>query len=70
MLTRVLADLTYPAKHWQIVVAAETFGADAHTMTRLRRLPAATYPSLGHIAHAYTQTTAPHGDPTGKPLPG
>jgi hypothetical protein len=39
-------------------------------MTRLHRLPAATYPSLGHIAHAYTQTTAPRGGPNWKAQPG
>jgi hypothetical protein len=70
MLASVLADLTYPARPWQIVAVAETYGADAHTMTRLHRLPAATYPSLGHIAHAYTSAHAQHGDPTRKPSPG
>jgi hypothetical protein len=70
MLARVLADLTCPARPWQIVAVAETYGADAHTMTRLHRLPAATYPSLGHIAHAYTSAHAQHGDPTRKPSPG
>jgi hypothetical protein len=52
MLASVLSDLTYPAQPWQIV-AAESYGADVRTVTRLGRLPAATYPSLRHIAHAY-----------------
>lgn len=59
MLASVLADLTYPAQPWQIVVTAESYGADARTVTRLYRLPAATYLSLGHIAHAYIKA----GDP-------
>jgi hypothetical protein len=70
MLASVLADLTYPARPWQIVVVAETYGADAHTMARLRRLPAATYPSLGHVAHAYTRATTQHGDPDHEAIAG
>jgi hypothetical protein len=59
MLASVLADLSYPAQPWQIVVAAESYGADARTVTGLHRLPVATYLSLRHIAHAYTQTRDP-----------
>lgn len=57
MLTSVLGGLAFPARPWQIIAAAESYGADAQTMTRLHQLPAAMYPSLGHIAHAYSNAT-------------
>lgn len=57
MLRGVLSDLDYPAQRWQIVVAAESYGADSFTVARLTRLPRASYPSIEHIAHAYTHAT-------------
>ena len=62
MLTSVLSGLTFPARPWQIIVAAESYGADARTMTRLHQLPAMSYPSLQHVAHAYSRGPGPsHG---------
>lgn len=71
MLAAVLADLTYPAQTWQIFVVAEYYGADAGTVTSLRRLPPVSYPSLAHIAHAYIHATGPRPVTPGfRPPPG
>lgn len=59
LLHGVLADLDYPAQAWQIVMAAEYYGADAHTVARLRRLPSVSYPSFDHVVHAYVHATGP-----------
>jgi len=62
MLASVLSGLTFPARPWQIIAAAESYGADARTMTRLHQLPAMSYPSLQHVAHAYSRGPgAPRG---------
>jgi hypothetical protein len=57
MLTSILYGLEFPARPWQIIAAAESYGADSRTMTRLHQLPAATYPSIRHVAHAYVTAT-------------
>ncbi|HEY2222223.1 DUF2795 domain-containing protein [Actinomycetospora sp.] len=72
MLTSVLAGLAFPARPWQIIAAAESYGSDAQTMTRLHQLPPATYPSLQHVAHAYSNATGPRrtgSSPPGPPPP-
>jgi Protein of unknown function (DUF2795) len=58
MLASILADLRYPARLWQIVATAESYGADADTMTRLHRLPAVDYASLRHVAQTYIRDRA------------
>lgn len=35
----VLDGLTFPAERWEIVAAADFYGADVHTSRRLRGLP-------------------------------
>ncbi|HEY1574237.1 MAG TPA: hypothetical protein VGG05_23050 [Pseudonocardiaceae bacterium] len=35
----VLDALTFPAERWEIVAAADFYGADVHTSRRLRGLP-------------------------------
>jgi hypothetical protein len=35
----VLADVVYPARRWEIIIAADMYGADGQTRQRLRRLP-------------------------------
>lgn len=58
MLQGVLAELSYPAQHWQIVTVADSYGVDRVTLARLNRLPLASYPSIQHIAHAYAYPPA------------
>jgi hypothetical protein len=67
MLSSVLSGLDFPARPWQIIAAAESYGADAQMMTRLHQLPSATYPSLRHVAHAYSNATGPRRN--GQPPP-
>ncbi len=69
LLAVVLADLTYPAKPWQIVAVAESYGADGYTIAGLYRLPVASYTSLGHVVHAYTYANEPRHGATTRPLP-
>ncbi|MCD2195793.1 DUF2795 domain-containing protein [Actinomycetospora endophytica] len=59
MLSSVLSSLSFPARPWQIIAAAEAYGADSRTMTRLHQLPSATYPSLRHVAQAYGNAPGP-----------
>lgn len=35
----ILADLSFPAQRWEILISADIYGADAITLERLRRLP-------------------------------
>jgi hypothetical protein len=35
----ILDGLTFPARRWEIVTTADTYGADVATCQRLRRLP-------------------------------
>jgi Protein of unknown function (DUF2795) len=53
-LRRVLAGLRFPAEHWQIVTAAELYGADSATRELLRNLPVGTAPyrDLDQVAAA------------------
>lgn len=68
MLSSVLGGLVFPARPWQIIAAAEAYGADAQTMTRLHQLPTASYPTIRHVAHAYSHATGPRR--TSPPPPG
>lgn len=70
MLSSVLSGLDFPARPWQIIAVAESYGTDAQTMTRLHQLPSATYPTLRHVAHAYSNATGPrrNGQPPQPPL--
>ncbi|HEY1574677.1 MAG TPA: hypothetical protein VGG05_25325 [Pseudonocardiaceae bacterium] len=40
----VLADLTFPARRWEIITKADWYGADAVTTHRLHQLPARPKP--------------------------
>ncbi|HEX5407799.1 MAG TPA: DUF2795 domain-containing protein [Pseudonocardiaceae bacterium] len=39
LLRIVLSEVVYPARRWEIITAADTYGADGGTRQRLRRLP-------------------------------
>lgn len=40
----ILDDLSFPAERWQIVTAADLYGADVATCQRLRMLPVRSRP--------------------------
>lgn len=44
-LSPVLSAVRFPVHRWELVVAAETYGADLRTRTVLRRLTRTTYVS-------------------------
>lgn len=50
----VLDGLTFPAERWEILAAADFYGADVHTSRRLRALPPRDRPyrDLQDILHA------------------
>ncbi|HEX3646866.1 MAG TPA: DUF2795 domain-containing protein [Pseudonocardiaceae bacterium] len=50
----VLDGLTFPAERWEILAAADFYGADVHTSRRLRGLPVRDRPyrDLQEVLHA------------------
>lgn len=50
----VLDGLSFPAERWEIVAAADFYGADVHTSRRLRALPLRDRPyrDLPDVLHA------------------
>ena len=51
-LRAVLASQTFPAERWELLAAAEFYGADARTRAELRGIPAGRYPTIAHVAEA------------------
>lgn len=52
LLTPVLGALEFPARRWELVTAAEIYGADAMLRDRLRRLPDQLYRDVLDVARA------------------
>jgi hypothetical protein len=48
-LSSVLAGMSYPARTWQLLAEADSYGADAQTREALSRLPVATYADLSAV---------------------
>ncbi len=48
-LAPVLADLTFPARRWQVVAVSDLYGCDGVTRGLVDRLPERTYSSLGDL---------------------
>jgi hypothetical protein len=51
-VTQVLAGLDYPAAKWQILMHAESYGADAFTRAELWALPTGEYADLDTVLMA------------------
>ncbi len=58
-LSQVLADATFPAAKWQLLMHAEQYGADSATRTDLWVLPAGDYRSLTDVLVALGLVTVP-----------
>ena len=58
-LSQVLADATFPAAKWQLLMHAEQYGADSATRTDLWVLPAGDYPTLTDVLVALGLVNAP-----------
>ena len=58
-LSQVLADATFPAAKWQLLMHAEQYGADSATRTDLWVLPAGDYPTLTDVLVALGLVTVP-----------
>jgi Protein of unknown function (DUF2795) len=70
-LDRVLDELEYPARKWQVVTTAELAGADNVTLGHLNELPRTVYGSLAHIRYvlALGATPRPPRPPVGPNSP-
>jgi hypothetical protein len=57
----VLDGLRFPAQGWEIITQADSYGADATTSERLRRLPlrGRTYLSVDDVINALDAVPAP-----------
>jgi Protein of unknown function (DUF2795) len=51
-LQQVLADQTFPAARWELIAAAETYGADLVTRSDLQALPPVRFNSLAEVLFA------------------
>lgn len=58
-LAVILSGLRFPAHRWEIVIQAETYGADRTAQAWLARLPAGRYPSLAALAAVIAGVAAP-----------
>ena len=69
-LSQVLADATFPAAKWQLLMHAEQYGADSATRTDLWALPAGDYPTLTDVLVALGLVSVPARRPAGyRPQP-
>ncbi len=55
-LQQVLAGQRFPAERWELIVAADLYGADALTKSELHMLPAVRFRSLADVLHAVERT--------------
>lgn len=55
-LGQVLAEVQFPAETWQLLTAADYFGADRVTTQALRRIPVARYRDLDGVLDATRET--------------
>lgn len=71
-LASSLRGATFPADRWELVILAETEGADLETRRMLARLPHGRYPDLAAVAAAIAGGPAVPATsaPTGSRLPG
>jgi len=51
-LRQVLADQRFPAERWELIIDADTNGADGLSRAELRGLPAARFRSLDDVLYA------------------
>jgi len=56
---RVLADLSFPAAKWQLIVHADAHGADLAVRAQLWALPPGAYPTLESVLDALRPAPAP-----------
>jgi hypothetical protein len=57
-LRHVLAEQQFPAARWELLVAADLYGADAQTRRELRALPAARFRTLDDVVVAVQRSCA------------
>lgn len=70
-LSQVLADAAFPAAKWQLLMHAESYGADSATRTDLWTLPAGDYPTFTDVLVALGLVSIPARRPPGyRPQPG
>jgi hypothetical protein len=57
----ILAEVVFPARRWEIITAADMYGADGGTRQRLRRLPLRDRPfrSLRDVVEALDSALLP-----------
>ncbi|MGD9528047.1 DUF2795 domain-containing protein [Pseudonocardia sp.] len=51
-LRAVLASQKFPAERWELLAAAEFYGADARTRAELRAIPVGRYSTIAQVAEA------------------
>lgn len=66
-VSAVLADVSYPARTWQLITHADYYGADAVTRAELHHLPVDTYQDLAAVIA--TVATQQRGQPSGQLTP-
>ncbi|MDD7967260.1 hypothetical protein [Actinomycetospora lemnae] len=57
-LRAVLDDQPYPLRRWQILVAADDYGVDARTRTKLEQIPDRPYLDSGDVMIELAMTPA------------
>lgn len=55
-LRHVLSGTTFPADRWELLAAAELYGADRHTRHELRSIPARRYHSFSDLVSEIERT--------------
>ena len=54
----VLDDVRFPARRWQIATAADGYGIDAATRTKIDQIPDREYTDVHDVVWALTSTPA------------